>query len=172
MTLIRVVGAVLFAGAVQSAAAQSADSVPLSRVTVGTTVRVWSQNPSRHKLTAVYSGSTANSIKLTERFGSEPVAPEFPSAIPLAELQRLEAFNGRKPSGSFFLTRTLVGAAIGSFLGATVGAAIDNGMQNPASNRPLGVFMFGAIGFATGTVGGAIAGASGRPVWAPVSLSR
>jgi hypothetical protein len=166
-----VVFSLLFAAAATGARAQTYDPIPLSRVPVGSEIRVWTRTPPLHKWSLIYTGSTATSINVAEQRGSE-LLRSLGSTIPLAEVQRLEAYRGRKGSGVYFLTRTLAGAAIGAFLGGTIGAVLDEGLQNPASDDARGVFVVGAIGLATGTVGGAIAGANGQPVWGTVILPR
>jgi hypothetical protein len=169
MIQIRLSISLLLAGILPSARAQSVDSVPLARVPPGSAVRVWIQNPPLNKWKLVYTGSTANAISFAEPDRSAQVT-EFRSTIPLEDVRRLEAYRGRRQRGSYFLTHTLVGAAIGAFMGGTIGAVLDEGLQNPAGDRRLGVMGFGAIGLATGTPGGAIVGANGQAVWAPVIL--
>jgi hypothetical protein len=165
-----VVFSLLLAVGGTGAEAQSPDPIPLSRVVVGSEIRVWTRT-SPHNSSLIYAGSTAMSISVVERRGSAHV-PSFGSTIPLTEVQRLEAYRGRRESGMYFLTRTLVGAAIGAFLGGTIGAVLDEGLQNPASDNRRAVFIVGAIGLATGTVGGAVAGANGQAVWGTVILPR
>jgi len=172
---IRLAGSLLLAVMFSGAARAQTDSVPLTRLPVGAEVRVWMPDPPLQKWRLIYTGltpsPTGSSANFEERHNWARV-DDFRPTVPVAEIERLEVFNGKKQSGFYFFKSTLAGAAIGTSLGAILGAALGGGIRNPADNGPGIVVLFGVLGFGTGSVAGAIAGADGQTVWAPVNLRR
>jgi hypothetical protein len=169
--MIRSISAALLMVAAQGAAAQLRDSVPLWRLPPGAEIRVWAHEPEVSKWRFVYVGSSPDAIRVAE-IRSAAALRDFNSTIPIAGVQRLEANLGRRTSGAHFAKSTLLGAAVGTFVGIALGMCVDEGLRNPANDDPLPLILFGGLGLGAGSLTGAVAGAQGAPVWAPVSLPR
>jgi hypothetical protein len=70
------------------------------------------------------------------------------------------------------VSHTLIGAALGALIGGTVGLLLDGGFGKPLDDPGMGLYIFGSLGTGIGGLAGAISGARGREVWAPVSIRR
>jgi hypothetical protein len=157
--------------AIHELRAQTVDSVPLTRVPQGSEIRVWSQQPPLKKWKLIYTGYTGDAIQVTERRGSAPII-DFKPTIALRDLERVEVNRGRQYDGRRQVSHTLIGAALGALIGGTVGLLLDGGFGKPLDDPGMGLYIFGSLGTGIGGLAGAISGARGREVWAPVSIRR
>ena len=169
--MIRGLGVALLIAVAHDATGQLRDSVPLSRLQPGAEIRVWAHEPEVSNWRFVYLGSSPDAISVAELRNSAALR-DFNSTIPIAGVQRLEANLGRRTSGAHFAKSTLLGAAVGTFVGIAMGMCVDEGLRNPANDDPLPLVLFGGLGLGAGSLTGAVVGAQGAPVWAPVSLPR
>jgi hypothetical protein len=142
------------------------DSVAVGSLKRGDHLRVWAESPRLSGLRVEFSKLDARTLTVSARSSLDTLAGFRPD-LPLESLVRIDVQRGRKTTDKYRTTSVLVGALGGAAAGGIFGAMLDSG--NPY-NEGAGVLVMTPLGGLTGLIVGAIVGARGRPVWAPVAL--